>query len=71
MLAVEAYEKLKGGHPDYVGFYYHLAALYADLGEREKAKAIYEEGIKIAESAKDVHALGELKNAFVNFQMEL
>ena len=69
--AIGAYERLKEVDPDYVGFYYHLAALYAELGESEKARDTYEKGIETAEKLKDFHALGELKNAFVNFEMGL
>jgi tetratricopeptide (TPR) repeat protein len=69
--AVDAYEKLKEVSPDYVGLYYHLAALYAELGEHEKASATYAMGIQTAEKLKDHHALGELKNAFANFEMGL
>lgn len=69
--AVEAYEELKQTHPDYVGLYYHLADLYAELGASSKANDTYQKGIEVATKAGDQHALSELKNAYTNFQMEL
>ncbi|MFA0964278.1 tetratricopeptide repeat protein [Roseivirga sp. BDSF3-8] len=68
--ALHYYERLLQEHPDYVGTYYHAAALYADIGEQEKAEAIYTKGIKTAGKAGDLKALQELQNAYTNFQME-
>ncbi len=69
--AIEYYEKLKELNQQYVGLYYHLAATYAEIEEEEKALKTYEEGIIIANALKDLHALSELKNAKLNYEMEL
>ncbi len=67
----ELFESLLIDHPDYVGTYYHAAALFAETGETEKAKATYEQGIKVAETIDDGHALRELKSAYQNFLIDL
>ncbi len=66
----ELFDLLLKDHPDYIGTYYHAAALYAELGEKEKAENIYKEGISKAEKLKDHHALKELKSAYQNFLFE-
>lgn len=63
------FEGLVKNDPDYVGTYYHLARLYKKLGEKTKAENCYQQGITVATRLNDVHALGELKNAYTNFQM--
>jgi len=68
--AMIVYEKLRKNDPDYVGLYYHLAALYAESEQPQLAKKTYEDGIKVAGKQNDQHALAELKNAFVNFELE-
>ena len=65
------YEKLRKVDPQYVGLYYHLAALYQELDELEKAILIYDVGIEIATSLHDLHALSELKGARMNLEMEM
>ncbi|WP_235296114.1 tetratricopeptide repeat protein [Portibacter marinus] len=69
--ALEYYEKLRIDDPKYVGLYYHLAGLYAELDMTEEALAIYEKGIQVAEDLKDLHALSELKGAKLNLELEL
>jgi len=69
--SLDHYLLLKGKSPDYVGLYYHLAGLYAEMDESEKALKIYDEGITVANKLKDLHALGELKNAKTNLELEL
>ena len=69
--AIEYYEKLRNVDPEYVGLYYHLAGLYAELEMSDKALIIYDKGIEIAERLKDLHALSELKGARLNFELEL
>ena len=68
--ALEHYTELRTKDPQYVGLYFHLANLYAVLEETENALKTYEEGISIAQSQNDLHALSELKNAKLNFEME-
>jgi len=69
--SLDHYLLLKGISPDYVGLYYHLAELYVEMDESEKALNIYDEGIKVANKLQDLHALGELKNAKANVELEL
>lgn len=66
-----SFETLVKNDPDYVGTYYHLAKLYKKMGLSEEAGNCYKEGIEIATKINDMHALGELKNAYTNFQMGL
>lgn len=61
--------RLKETNNEYIGLYYHLAALYTDLDEPVKAKETYDEGITIAKSLGDHHALSELMNARTNFEL--
>ncbi|MFN0200861.1 MAG: tetratricopeptide repeat protein [Bacteroidia bacterium] len=65
------FERLLAMHPEYVGAYYHLAKCYQRTNQPEKAAASYEKGMEIAEKKKDFHALSELKNAYLNFEMGL
>lgn len=66
----ELFDLLLQEHPNYVGTYYHAAALYAELGENEKAEKVYKEGITKARDLQDHHALKELQSAYLNFQFE-
>jgi len=68
--ALEYYNTLKSRFPDYVGLYYHLAKLKELLGAPEEALDIYSEGIAVAKSAGDTHALSELNNAKLNLELE-
>jgi len=69
--ALVHYIRLKKVNADYVGMYYHLAALYLELEKEEEALATYVEGIDIAQRLGDHHALSELKNAKTNFELGL
>lgn len=69
--AIEYYERLRTIDHEYVGLYYHLAALYAELEMEDKALTIYDKGIEIAERMHDLHALSELKGAKFNLELEL
>lgn len=62
--AGEGFDKLIRDFPDYVPTYYHAAQFWAEQEEEEKARTIYEQGIRKAEAAKDFHALRELKGAY-------
>lgn len=64
------YSQLLNAHPGYLPTYYQAAGFFADRGETEKARAIYEEGIKLAAESNNSHALRELQNAYLNFQFE-
>jgi tetratricopeptide (TPR) repeat protein len=69
--AIEYFDLLKSINAKYVGLYYHLAAAYAGLDDIDNALQTYEDGIAIATNLPDLHALSELKNAKLNFEMEL
>ncbi len=64
------FDELLEDFPDYIGTYYHAAALYSEHFDRDKAEEIYEKGIKKAQENGEQHALKELKNAYTNFQFE-
>lgn len=64
------FENIVNKDPDYVGVYYHLAALYVESGENNKAINTYKEGIKVAGKKGDQHALSELRSAYMNLQLE-
>lgn len=68
--AMSFYEKLLQEHPEYVPTYYHAAALYAALGQNNKAEATYQKGIATAQKVGDAHALRELQSAYNNWQFE-
>ena len=50
--------------PDYIGSYYHLAALLQRTGEKEQAIEWYEKGMKAAKKAGDNHSYNELQSAY-------
>ena len=58
------FEAILSASPDYVGSYYHLAQLLAQIGEKELAIEWYEKGMAAAKTAKDQHAYNELQGAY-------
>ena len=68
--ALEYFELLVNKHPDYLATYYHLANLYLDMGEEEKAKTTFENGIEKATARNEALLLRELKNAYDEFMMD-
>ncbi|SEN95717.1 Tetratricopeptide repeat-containing protein [bacterium A37T11] len=64
--ALHSYEKLLQHHPEYVGTYYHLGKLYETLNRKAEAIACYEQGIKVARSKRDMHALSELQAVYLS-----
>jgi tetratricopeptide (TPR) repeat protein len=69
--AREYYEYLLATHPDYTATYYHLAALYHQLGETALAANTYELGLSACRRMGDRHALNELQRAYQDFEDEL
>jgi len=69
--AFEYYNKLVEVDVNYVGTYYHLAKLHEEEEGFDKALEVYEQGIKIATSVGDLHALSELKGAKLNLELEM
>ncbi|MGF7216093.1 Tfp pilus assembly protein PilF [Spirosoma lacussanchae] len=57
------FDQLLSDHPDYLPTYYHVAALYAELDERDKAAELYQKGIRLAEVQNNQKALQELQRA--------
>jgi tetratricopeptide (TPR) repeat protein len=64
------YDWLLEQQPDYTATYYHAAAFFTAIGEIEKAKQVYQNGIKKCQEVADNFALRELKSAFELFEME-
>lgn len=65
------FEAIRNNDPNYVGVYYHLAKLYAELGQNKKALSTYKEGIKVAEAQNDNHTKSELSAALLNLEIEI
>ncbi len=70
LTSIQYLESIRSKNPEYIALYYHLAELYIETDQIEKAKSTFESGILIIEKTKDSHALKELKNAFQNFLFE-
>ncbi len=61
--AIRIIEELMTEDPDYIGAYYKLGQLYEGRDNLEKARSIYQTGIKLADQQKDNKAKGELEEA--------
>jgi len=64
------FDLLLDRHPEYLPAYYQAAQLYHELHEIDKAVNTYREGIALALKQNEAKTLAELRNAFVNFQIE-
>lgn len=62
------FDQLLTEHPDYLPTYYHAAALYAELDERERAAELYEKGIVLARAQQNQKTLQELERAQQAFE---
>lgn len=62
------FDRLLTDHPDYLPTYYHAAALYADLDERDRAAVLYEKGIELARAQNNARTLLELQRAKQAFE---
>lgn len=69
--ALPYFEHLFSYFPTYIPTYYILAELLVELGENDRAKVVFEQGIAEAEKAKELKATAELKNAYQNFLFEV
>ncbi len=65
------FEYLIQHHADYLPTYYHLGALYVELGENNAAEQTYFQGIELAKKLKNDKTLKELKGAYQMFLDEL
>lgn len=68
--SVTLFETLLAQHKDYLPTYYHAARLYSDLGEKEKAVAVFTSGIALAKKLNDQKALRELQSAYDELMFE-
>jgi predicted Zn-dependent protease len=65
------FEFLVKNYPEYLATYYHLAALYVEIGEQHFAEKTYLEGIALAHKIGNEKTLKELKGAYQMFLDEL
>jgi Tfp pilus assembly protein PilF len=70
IMAIKKFEELKQLHPNYLPTYYHLAQLYVDTQQSEKAEITFQQGIKLAQEQREQKALAELQSAYNNFLYE-
>ena len=56
------FQALLGAKPDYVPAYLQLGQLLNRLGEEDEARAVYREGIAVAQRKGDAHAANEMSN---------
>ncbi|MTI19921.1 tetratricopeptide repeat protein [Fulvivirga sp. RKSG066] len=68
--ALKYFEILLQEHPDYLATYYHVAHLYLELEEDEKAEAAFKKGIELAQKQENALSLRELQNAYNEFLFE-
>jgi uncharacterized protein HemY len=54
--------------PNYLPVYYQLGQLLAENGEIQRAKTIFEAGMLIARTTKDLKTMGELQEALFNIE---
>lgn len=52
--------------PDYLATYYHLGKLLSSEGDKERALALFQEGMKRSRERKEQHQLAELQSAYNN-----
>lgn len=62
------FDQLLTEHPDYLPTYYHAAALYAELDERERAAELYDKGIVLARAQQNQKTVLELERAQQAFE---
>ncbi len=69
-VANDLYLKLLKDYNSYLPTYFHAASFFAEKGEIDFAKTIYENGIDLAKTQNNSHALKELNNSYQNFIFE-
>ncbi len=62
--ALEGFENMISSFTDYVGTYYHFGKFLEKQDQLERALEIYQQGMQIAQSKRNMHALGELRGAY-------
>lgn len=68
--ALAAFEGLHQHDPSYVGLYYHFGKLLQRMGQPERARQIYQEGIQVATRITDFHARSELQSALLEMEFD-
>ncbi|EON78953.1 hypothetical protein ADIS_0546 [Lunatimonas lonarensis] len=68
--AKEYFELLLERFPLYLPTYFHAAVCFIEWQEFAKAGQIYKKGITLAQQQGNQHAERELRNAYLNFQLE-
>ncbi|EEI91876.1 tetratricopeptide repeat protein [Sphingobacterium spiritivorum ATCC 33300] len=63
--ALSRFIKLTEQFPDYVGTYYHLGKLLEKLDRKDDALLYYQKGMEVAKAKRNMHALNELKGAYL------
>ena len=62
--ALHTFTELLSQDPHYLGSYYHLGKLHEKLGNIEKAVVVFENGMNLAKTLKDMHSYNELRSAY-------
>jgi tetratricopeptide (TPR) repeat protein len=62
-LAVEEYESLLRGNPDYAAAYYHGGQALEKLGRIDQARIMYRRGLEATRRTGDAHTNSELQAA--------
>lgn len=65
--AAELFDFLLLNHTGYLPVYFPSAHFFFELGQIEKARKIFEQGIALAREKKEQKTLNELQNAYQNF----
>lgn len=69
--SLKKYRQIIANDSNYIGTYYHLGKLLEQENQHKEALSVYEKGTQIAQQLKDQHAMAELKNAYLNLQLEM
>jgi tetratricopeptide (TPR) repeat protein len=60
--AILTFERLLNDFPDYLPTYYQAALILLEIGHPSKAKTILQNGIKLAEKARELKTRNELQS---------
>ena len=61
--ALAALDEVRALHPEYVPTFLMAGQIAAQLGQVERARELYAQGIEVARAARDEHARSELQAA--------
>ena len=68
--AIKTLEELHSRDANYIPTYYMLGGYYRETGDKDKARATYQEGITRARAVRDLHAASELDAALDELEFE-